>query len=540
MLAGANLAVGLLGLWHTRLINQSLIRMTRTSIPLVDTSHEMHDGLSETLILAAGEVIRKHHDPAIQAKADAELDERLRDYEAHVTTEEERQNLADLRAAIATYKELRGQMLTFVAEGKLEEANSLYQGSLREAFLACVRLTDVANDINMKSTEAAFLASQAEYTKTLWQSILALSVVLACCILASHIVKRRVAVPLQSLTETTAQLSSGELEVNVPFSDWPDEIGKLARGLENFRRGLLDAEKQRREHTAATESLNEQRRQELLNFAASLEHAVGNVAELVAQTSEQLADAAGGLTKTAEETQQLSQNVASASEETSANVQGVAAASEQLAQTVDEIARQVHHSRRITEQAVSQASQSNNCVLKLSESAEKIGNIVSLIGSIAAQTNLLALNASIEAGRSGEAGKGFAVVAHEVKALASQTANSAGEIARQIGEMQAATNEAVTSLRDIATTIKELASFTNAIAAAVEEQGATTSEIARNVSDAARATDEMVRSINQVSRGAAETGAASTQVLASAQQLSTKSDELKSEMRSFLSNVRAA
>ena len=73
---------------------------------------------------------------------------------------------------------------------------------------------------------------------------------------------------------------------------------------------------------------------------------------------------------------------------------------------------------------------------QLDAGASRIGEVVSLIQSIAGQTNLLALNATIEAARAGEAGRGFAVVAGEVKALAHKTAQAAREIAEQVNAIQ--------------------------------------------------------------------------------------------------------
>ncbi|WP_232000902.1 methyl-accepting chemotaxis protein [Pseudomonas chlororaphis] len=99
-------------------------------------------------------------------------------------------------------------------------------------------------------------------------------------------------------------------------------------------------------------------------------------------------------------------------------------------------------------QLASRINGTNETVQRLAGQAQQIGNVLEVIGSIAAQTNLLALNAAIEAARAGEQGRGFAVVADEVRNLAQRTALSTQEIKTIIEALQQGSRQAAEAMHD--------------------------------------------------------------------------------------------
>jgi methyl-accepting chemotaxis protein len=211
---------------------------------------------------------------------------------------------------------------------------------------------------------------------------------------------------------------------------------------------------------------------------------------------------------------------------------------ETLTSSFAEIARQVATAAEVSRQAVQRAEVSQTTVRGLADSTARIGDVVSLINTIAAQTNLLALNATIEAARAGDAGKGFAVVASEVKALAAQTARATAEIGGQIDTVRRVTAATIAAMTEIGGMIGHMDAITGTMAAAVEEQSVTTREIAERVTAVASATAQSAEAMGQVVLVAGQAGSASQAVQAGAAGVRQEASVLRAEVERFLVMVR--
>jgi len=80
---------------------------------------------------------------------------------------------------------------------------------------------------------------------------------------------------------------------------------------------------------------------------------------------------------------------------------------------------------------------------RLAEAAQEVSQILAIVTGISEQANLLAFNASIEAARAGEQGQGFRQVSDEVRNLAAQVSESAGDIERLVQSIQEETSSVI-------------------------------------------------------------------------------------------------
>jgi methyl-accepting chemotaxis protein len=394
---------------------------------------------------------------------------------------------------------------------------------------------------NMYVGTGAYLDDlDAKLKPVIWALGLAILVIAVVSGGIAWMIGRSISRPLDQLGTRMRGLADGALDGDIPGIERGDEVGAMAATVQIFKdnalriRGLEKVEAETQQRAAA------ERRATMENIASDFERSVKGIVSSVATAAKGMQTTAQSMTATASDASARAATVGAASDSASNNVGTVAAAAEELSSSVTEISRQVTRSSEIASKAVGDAERTNATVQVLSTGAEKIGEVVKLIHSIAAQTNLLALNATIEAARAGESGRGFAVVASEVKALANQTAKATEEISAQVAAMQSSTSDAVLSIGGITETIAQMSEITVSIATSVDQQGEATREIARNIQSVAAGSSEISAHIGGVTTAAAATGLAAADVLANARELDNQSGMLRHAVDEFLAKVRAA
>ena len=354
------------------------------------------------------------------------------------------------------------------------------------------------------------------------------------------LISRSIGGPLNQLGQRMQELAEGKLDGEIPGIGRGDEVGAMAATVQIFKDNALRMRELEQADAAGQQRAAAARRAAMENLASDFERSVNGIVHSVASAADGMQSTAQSMTATASDASARASTVSAASQSASSNVGTVAAAAEELSGSVAEISRQVARSSEIAGKAVSDAERTNATVQVLSTGAEKIGEVVKLIHSIAAQTNLLALNATIEAARAGESGRGFAVVASEVKALANQTAKATEEISAQVTAMQTSTSDAVAAINGITQTIAQMSEITSSISTSITQQGDATREIARNIQSVAAGSNEISAHIGGVTEAASATGSAASEVLSNARELDNQSGLLRQAVDGFLAKVRAA
>ncbi|WP_415495601.1 methyl-accepting chemotaxis protein [Acetobacter sp.] len=385
-----------------------------------------------------------------------------------------------------------------------------------------------------------------------------LMVFLARWMLISH-----AAVPFEMITALTERIAAGKLDEKIPYVDWSDCAGRLARALTTLPTALvrqLDLQK------IAQDSADEQQRMSELTQQRALEQngmivelnkglrtlADRNLAfqftspfapefdalrrdfnEAVASLSEAMADVAaasaliqGGSMEIAEASQDFAQRTerqAAAMGQMTASITSVKNGVDNQAEAAQEARDAAQSAHAAVQRSTTVMLSAMSAIQEIATSSAKMSAIIGIIDDIAFQTNLLALNAGVEAARAGDAGRGFAVVATEIRALAQRSSTSSRDIRSLI---EISTRQVTEGVRLVEQTDKELR--------LVAEQVETITTHVGNIANVAR---EQVGSLGEVNTAATHIDATTQQNAAMVEQTAAAAHNLKSEAANLVDVV---
>jgi methyl-accepting chemotaxis protein len=380
---------------------------------------------------------------------------------------------------------------------------------------------------------------------------LASVLLLLLCVVGGVACYRFIARPIIGIAKAIEEADGNPEMLKIPGTERGDDIGQIAAAMERFRLSILSQmeensqlSKEREQQAEAAREAQKRydtvRRQTFDEMAEKFEQSVSAIISSVSSSASNLGVSADQMKKAMASVSQETGLVATASSQASTNVQIVASAAEELAFSVREIADQISKQAQLTVDAEKLSHTGDNAAKALDHQTQNIGEIVSLINEIATQTNMLALNATIEAARAGAAGSSFAVVAQEVKRLAQQTGESAGEISDLIEGVHNHVASAVGSIHDVAGSLGNVRTIAVGISAAVEQQHLSTEEILRSAGEAAIGSEQVSNSMVNVANTVKLADSLSGNVKVASLDLTAQSALLNAAAIEFIRHLRAA
>ncbi|WMW52770.1 methyl-accepting chemotaxis protein TlpC [Bacillus subtilis] len=352
--------------------------------------------------------------------------------------------------------------------GQADVAGSSYQ-------TAYMPLKDQnGNIIGMLYTGAnqSILASLTQSLFT--QFAIVLVIVIMVSVILVLVFTRKINKRLNALKSAFESAGNGDMTIEVSDKTG-DELSELSVYYNKMRMKLNDTIQTVQQSALQLASASQQ-------LSAGAEE-TNQASEKITEAVQQIANGAQDQITRIESSESSLKQASADIRDISANTAAIADKG-QLAQSKADIGQKEIANVQAQMDAIHQSIQkSGEIIHQLDGRSKQIEQILSVITQIADQTNLLALNAAIEAARAGEQGKGFAVVADEVRKLAEESQQSAGQISKLIIEIQKDMNRSARSVEYVKTEAAEGVTMIQRTRDAFKEIAAATSEISAEISD---------------------------------------------------------
>ncbi len=332
------------------------------------------------------------------------------------------------------------QTILDVNQSDPEEARRIYQEVTKANVVKLVGILDQVAAITEEqvSDNESSLMSAVSMTELI--SFLTILVILVVCVLLLLYVIGSIIKPLQTVTESSRNLSEGNLDFHIDVNS-ENEIGVLADSLntsvQNLKLYISDITEVLDDMAAG--NLGRESHIQYIGDFVQIQKAIGAISNELSQTMEQIHSSAtqvdSGSNQVAVGAQSLAQGATEQASEVDNLQQMIEQITEQINNNAESAAITTEEADKVGEKITicnNQMHEMADAMEQISACSGEISKIIKTIEDIAFQTNILALNAAVEAARAGSAGKGFAVVADEVRNLAAKSADAAKDTTQLI------------------------------------------------------------------------------------------------------------